>query len=107
MWLIFNKMADDLPSEPRTNQTVVSLLDHLRPPAPHGLSRTLPVLKCSALVFLEAGGHCKLIRLTLCEIVLVLLYAVQEYNFLKFTEICVAILDDRLYCCVFTVIFMT
>ena len=25
----------------------------------------------------------------------VLLYAVQEHNFLKFVEICVAILDDR------------
>jgi len=25
MWLMFNKMADDVPSEPRTNQTVVSL----------------------------------------------------------------------------------
>ena len=49
---MFNKMADDVPSEPRTNQTVVSLLDRLRPPAPNGLSRTLPVLKCSALVFL-------------------------------------------------------
>ena len=36
----------------------------------------------------------------------VLLYAVQEYNFLKFAEICVAILDDRLFFCVFTVIFM-
>ena len=56
---MFNKMADDLPSEPRTNQTVVSLLDHLRPPAPHGLSRTLPELKCSALVFFGAEGHCK------------------------------------------------
>ena len=56
---MLNKMADDLPSEPRTNQTVVSLLDHLRLPAPHGLSRTLPVLKCSALVFLEAEGYCK------------------------------------------------
>ena len=44
MWLMFNKMADDVPSEPRTNQTVVSLLDHFRPPAPNGLSRTLPVL---------------------------------------------------------------
>ena len=37
----------------------------------------------------------------------VLLYAVQEYNVLKFAEInCVAILDDRLFFCVFTVIFM-
>ena len=36
----------------------------------------------------------------------VLLYAVQEYNFLKFAEICVDILDDRLFFCVFTVIFM-
>ena len=52
MWLMFNNMADNLPSEPRTNQTVVSLLDHLRLPAPHGLSQTLPVLKSSALVFL-------------------------------------------------------
>ena len=50
MWLMFNKMADDGPSEP--NQTVVSLLHHVIPPAPSGLSRTLPVLKCSALVFL-------------------------------------------------------
>ena len=30
------------------------------------------------------------------ELFRVLLYAVQEYNFLKFAEICVAILDDRL-----------
>ena len=60
MWLMFNQMADDIPSEPRTNQTVVSLLeDHFRPPAPNGLSRTLPVLKCSALVFLGAEGYCK------------------------------------------------
>ena len=36
----------------------------------------------------------------------VLLYAVQEYNLLKFAEICVAILDDRLFFWVFTVIFM-
>ena len=35
MWLMFNKMADDVPSEPRTNQTVVSLLDYFRPPAPN------------------------------------------------------------------------
>ena len=26
MWLMFNNMADDLPSELRTNQTVVSLM---------------------------------------------------------------------------------
>ena len=56
---MFNKMSNDLPSEPRTNQTVVSLLDHPRPPAPNGLSRTMPVFKCSALVFLEAEGYCK------------------------------------------------
>ena len=36
----------------------------------------------------------------------VLLYAVQEYNFLKFAEICLAILDDGLFFSVFTVIFM-
>ena len=54
MWLTFNNMVDDVRSEPCTNQTVVSLLDHFRPPAPNGLSRTLPELKCSALVFLEA-----------------------------------------------------
>ena len=41
MWLMFNQMADDIPSEPRTDQTVVSLLDRLRPPAPNGLSKTL------------------------------------------------------------------
>ena len=52
MCLMLNNMADDVPSEPRTNQTVVSLLDHFRPPAPNGLSRTLSVLKCGALVFL-------------------------------------------------------
>ena len=40
MWLMFNQMADDIPSEPRTDQTV-SLLDRLRPPAPNGLSKTL------------------------------------------------------------------
>ena len=51
MWLTFNKMADDVPSETRTKQVVVSLLDHLRPPAPNaGLTRTLPVLKCNVLV---------------------------------------------------------
>ena len=49
----------DVLSEPCTNQTVVSLLDHFRPPAPNGLSRTLPVLKCSTLVFLEVEGYCK------------------------------------------------
>ena len=31
---MFNKMAVDVPSESRTNKTVVSLLDHLRHPAP-------------------------------------------------------------------------
>ena len=31
------------------------------------------------------------------ELFRVLLYAVQEYNFLKCAEICVAILDDRLF----------
>ena len=33
MWLMFNKKADDVNSEPHTNQRVVSLLDHFRPPA--------------------------------------------------------------------------
>ena len=33
----------------------------------------------------------------------VLLYAVQEHNFLKFAEICVTILDDMLFFSVFTV----
>ena len=42
MWLIFHKTADDVPSFLPTNQTAVSLLDRLRPPAPNGLSRTLP-----------------------------------------------------------------
>ena len=54
---MFNKVADDVPSEPRTNQTVVSLLDRFRPQAPNDLLRTLPVLKCSALVFLEAAEN--------------------------------------------------
>ena len=49
MWLMFNKMADD---EPRANYTLVSLLEPFRPPAPNGLSPSLSVLKCSALVFL-------------------------------------------------------
>ena len=57
--LMFNKMAGDVSSEPRKNQTVVFLLDRFRPSAPKGLSWTRPVLKCSALVFLEAEGHCK------------------------------------------------
>ena len=56
---MFNKMACDVPSEPQTNQIVVSLLDRFRPSGPNDLSRTLPVLTCSALVFLEAEGHCK------------------------------------------------
>ena len=47
MWLMFNKMADDEPFKLRTKQTVVSLLDHFRAPAPKGLSRSLPVLKCT------------------------------------------------------------
>ena len=55
----FNNMADDVPSEPCSNQTVVSLLDHFRPPAPNGLSRTLSVLKCSTPVFLEVEGYYK------------------------------------------------
>ena len=60
MWLMFNQMADDIPTERSTNQTVVSLSeDHFRPSAPNGLSRTLPVLKCSAPVFLGAEGYCK------------------------------------------------
>ena len=52
MWLMFNKMADDEPFKPRANYTLVSLLELFRPPAPNGLSPSLPVLKCSALVFL-------------------------------------------------------
>ena len=79
-------MADDALSGPRTNQTVVSLLDHFRPPAPKSLSRTLPVLKWGTLVFLEAEGYCKQ-GWFYVELFRVLLYAVQEYNFLKFAEI--------------------
>ena len=79
-------MADDALSGPRTNQTVVSLLDHVRPPAPKGLSRTLPVLKWGTLVFLEAEVYCKQ-GWFYVELFRVLLYAVQEYNFRKFAEI--------------------
>ena len=49
---MLNKMANDEPYKPRANYTLVSLLDPVRPPAPNGLSPSLPVLKCSALVFL-------------------------------------------------------
>ena len=57
---MFIKMADDdVRSEPRTDKTVVSLLERIRPPAPNCLSRTLAVLNCSALVFSEAVGYCK------------------------------------------------
>ena len=60
MWLMFNKMADDdVSSEPRTDKTVLSLLQSFRPPSHNCLSRTLPVLNCSALVFSEAVGYCK------------------------------------------------
>ena len=52
MWLMFNKMADDEPFKPRTSYTLVFRLDPFRPPSPNGLSPSLPVLKCSALVFL-------------------------------------------------------
>ena len=97
MWLMFNQMADDIPSEPCTNQTIVSLLeDHFRPPAPNGLSRTLPVLKCSALRLrgtvnkADFKGNC----LEFC-----CMLNKNNYNFLKFAEICVAILDDRLFFC--------
>ena len=48
MWLMFNKMADDERFKARTSYA----LDPFRPPAPNGLSPSLPVLKCSALVFL-------------------------------------------------------
>ena len=34
---MFNKMADDVPSEQRTNQTVVSLLNRFRPPVTNDL----------------------------------------------------------------------
>ena len=54
---MFNKMADDVPSEQRTNQTVVSLLNRFRPPVTNDLLRTLLVLKYSALVFLEAAEN--------------------------------------------------
>ena len=37
MWPMFNKVADDVPSELRTNQTVVSLLDRFEPPVPNDL----------------------------------------------------------------------
>ena len=70
MWLMFNKMADaersaavihtvpdEVPCESRTDETVVSLQDRFRPPAPNRLSGALPVLKCCALVFLEAAGY--------------------------------------------------
>ena len=50
-------MADDVPSEPRTNRTVVSYFRLLL--IRRGLLRTLPELKCSALVSLEAEGYCK------------------------------------------------
>ena len=49
IYAMFNKMVDDIPSEPHTDQTVVSLLDRLRPLAPNSLSRALPVVKCGAL----------------------------------------------------------
>ena len=47
-------MADDVPSEPRTNQTVASYFRTLL--IRRGLLRTLRVLKCRTLVFLEAEG---------------------------------------------------
>ena len=49
---MFNNMADDVPSEPCTNQTVVPLLDHFRPPAPNGLSRNSACIKvqCPSLL---------------------------------------------------------
>ena len=91
-------MADDALSGPRTNQTVVSLVYHFRPPAPKSLSRTLPVLKWGTLVFLEAEGYWGTLVFLVAEgyckqgwfyveLFRVLLYAVQEYNFLKFAEI--------------------
>ena len=40
MWLMFNKMADHEPFKPRTNYTLVSLLDSFSPPAPNCLSRS-------------------------------------------------------------------
>ena len=36
----------------------------------------------------------------------VFLYAVQKHNFLKLAEICVTILDDRLFFGAFAVMFM-
>ena len=36
----------------------------------------------------------------------VLFYAVQKHNYLKLAEICVTILNDRLFFCPFTVMFM-
>ena len=36
----------------------------------------------------------------------VLFYAVQKHNYLKGAEICVAILDDRLFSCAFTAMVM-
>ena len=47
MWLMFNRIADDVPSEPHTNQTVVSLLDHFRPPA--ASPAAVPCQQCSDL----------------------------------------------------------
>ena len=52
MWLMFNKMADDERFKARASYTLVFRLDPFRPPAPNVLSPSLPVLKCSALVFL-------------------------------------------------------
>ena len=60
---MFNNVSDDVPSEQRTNQTVVSLLNRFRPPVPNDLLRTLLVLKCSALVFLEPAERSTLISI--------------------------------------------
>ena len=114
-WLMFSKMADaersaavihtvpdEVPSESRTDETVVSLLDHFRPPAPSRLSGTLPVLKCSAPVFLEAAGYWNKANFMWSS----LEFCCMLYTKTSLPEICVAISGDRLIFGVFTVLFV-
>ena len=115
MWLMFNKMADaersaavihtvpdEVPCESRTDETVVSLQDRFRPPAPNRLSGTVPVLKCCALVFLEAAGYWnKANFMWSC-----LEFCCMLYTRMSFPEIRVAISGDRLIFGVFTVLFV-
>ena len=66
---VIHTVPDDASSESRTGETVVSLWNRFRPPAPNGLSRTLPVFKIREALQSSWRLRGTEIRPTLCEVV--------------------------------------